>query len=333
MAHELEVINGEASMVFVGETPWTQLGTKFENLLTPKEAHDAAKLGFKVAKAPAYASVMTDTGVKMVPIKGRWGVQRTDTHFVFPKTTVGDRFTLVQNDSLRSGMESVIGEVAPCIETAGVLRGGARVWMLAKLDGLMRVGKDDIVDKYLLGTNDHTGRLQYTMALTAVRVVCANTLAMALAQAESIVRIRHSGNISERVKHSAEALGLVNKSFAEMEEKMQFLATKKVKSEAALDAFLTSLGFSTDSESVRENDKVGVIKESFVAGPGANLVSAKGTWWGAVNSITDYVDHHAPQRGKGTAALEARFERTLYGAGARTKEEAFTKALELALKA
>lgn len=179
MAHELEIRNGKASMMYVGDLPWHGLGTALQKPATATEAIKAAKLDWEVVKTPVYACVGNN---RLVPTDS-FAVVRSDM-VDKPECevlgVVGKDYTPLQNRDAFSFFDPIAGEGAAIYHTAGVLAGGRRVWMLAKLPGETRVIGDDISHKYLLLFNSHDGSGAVGVKFTPVRVVCQNTLTMAL---------------------------------------------------------------------------------------------------------------------------------------------------------
>jgi len=165
-----------------------------------------------------------------------------------------------------------------------------------------------------------------------VRVVCQNTLELALEEArrtKNIFRLRHSANIKERLTEAKEALGLVNKQFEDFNNIVNVLAKTKVDTKMA-EKFFKGLGFDTEEN---ENDQAVVdsIVHLFEAGKGNTMKGVKGTLWALVNGVTEYVDH---QRGtRKTKAFgsieEARLNSAWFGQGRELKNEALEQAVEL----
>ena len=129
MAHELCTVNGRVSMMYAGEVPWHRLGTRLDSPATARDAMEAAQLDYEVNLAE-----MTTTDGVSVP--GRKAVVRTDTHDVLG--VVGDRYQPIQNAECFSFLDAVVADGSLRYETAGALRKGEKVWMLAKLPGIVQ---------------------------------------------------------------------------------------------------------------------------------------------------------------------------------------------------
>jgi phage/plasmid-like protein (TIGR03299 family) len=318
------------SMFYTGAKPWHNLGKKLEKAATAEEAIVTAGLDWKVQKRPAL--VQTDAGIKEVP--GEFAVVRTDTET--PLGIVGKRFTPVQNKDAFRFFDAVVGVKEAIYHTAGALGDGERVWILAQLNGVVKTSHDDIVEKYLLLANGHDGSLTLQMLLTPIRVVCQNTLNQAINSSIVSAKLRHTKSIGLKVEEVREALGIVNQQFSIFEEASQRLAAIKV-SDKSYSAYLSELGLAPKGERTDENAKsydrqlevANLLRDLRVTGKGADLVSAKGTAWGAYNAVVEYVDHFSNPR-VAAGKDQARAKSLLFGAGANLKGEAFTKALQLA---
>jgi len=179
MSHDFE------SGFFVVQPPWHGLGTVLEDPPeTASQAIRAAGLDWEVQKEPmeavvavngSYRAVAVPDNYAMVRRKVENGVTRLDTLGV-----VGQQYKPIQNIDAFRFFDRVIETGLVTYDTAGSLKGGRIVWALARLKNTMRIIGDDLVDKYLLLTNSHNGSSPVTIAFTPVRVVCQNTLAMAL---------------------------------------------------------------------------------------------------------------------------------------------------------
>lgn len=316
-----------AEMFYTGARPWHGLGTKLDTYATSAQALEAAGLNWTVSKRPIFYP-KGDTLAPMLKAPEHFMVVRDDNEE--PLGAVGENYTPLQNMEAFSFMDAIIGEKAAVYETAGSLWGGRRVWALAKLDGVMRVKGEDVLDRYLLLSNGHDGWQAVRVALTSVRVVCNNTLTSALAGAKmegTSVKLRHSRGIGAKVERVRVSLGMVNKAWAQIEEQAQRLAEVKVTG-ATLESFLKGMGF--DPKDAKTQDKALDLVKAFETGPGSELESAKGTLWGAVNAVTYYVDHARGWQSRSADAESARFADLMVGAGARLKGKAWDLALKMA---
>ena len=310
MSHNLNVTNGEVSMMYVGETPWHKLGTKLEKPATSEEAIQAAGLNFTVEK------FRLQTAANNLPVETHYATVRTDTMEVLG--VVGSRYEPIQNKDAFRTFDALVGEGEAIYHTAGALGKGERIWLLAKLPDYIRVNGNDVVEKYLLLVNSHDGRSTVRVKLTPIRVVCENTLSLALTGAEQEVHVRHTLNAKEKLREAHEILGLTNKLYSELDAIFNRMSEIKV-DQATLTEYVKTV-FPENPESKDQSwvKKVhGKVFELVESGQGAEM--AKGTLWGAYNAVTEYVDHY-----RGVKRDESQRLRSMwFGSGERIKKNAF----------
>ena len=215
MSHNLLIQNGEASMMYVGGLPWHGLGTRLDRPATAKEAIQAAHLDWQVRKLPLCAV----DGLLHLPVKDKYGVARDGSLDVLG--VVGRDYTPVQNREAFAFFDPIVGKNAAIYHTAGALGRGERVWILAKLPDSIRVVGDDVTDKYLLLTNSHDGKSSLQVRFTPVRVVCQNTLTLALNQNGSdngSLKLTHHTDIHRRLQEAERMLGIVRHQYDTLAE-------------------------------------------------------------------------------------------------------------------
>jgi phage/plasmid-like protein (TIGR03299 family) len=319
MSANINITNGRASMFYVKETPWHKLGVKLEELATAAEAIEAAQLDYTVVKKPIYAL----TGTPQYTLVPRtFATVRTDTNI--PLGVVGSRYHVIQNRDAFKFFDSLVGEGAAIYETAGALGDGERIWILAKLPGHIKVSKNDIIDKYLLLTNSHDGSSIVRAKLTPIRVVCANTLSMALRGSEQEVRIRHTSNADEMLEKAHELLGLTNELFVKVQDIYQRMSLVNFSGEQVLDYVKTLVPDNEEAEHHTRTEKVrNEILRLHESGEGSEL--SRGTLWGAYNAVTEYTDHVYTTSNENT---NKKLTSMWFGASANLKNKAFDLALE-----
>lgn len=314
MGHNLNVMNGKASMMYVREVPWHRLGTKLDKPATAAEAIEAAGLGFTVEK------MKLRTESPDLPVENHFATVRTDTLDVLG--VVGSRYCLIQNKDAFTTFDALVGEGEAIYHTAGVLGKGERIWLLAKLPDYIRVNGGDVVEKYLLLTNSHDGSGPVRVKLTPIRVVCENTLALALGGTEQEVRIRHTAQAEAKLKTAHEILGLTNKLYAELDHIFNCMSEKRIGGKALVEYVKTIFPAISDSENrsriTQTREKVLELAET---GRGAEL--SKGTVWGAYNAVTEFVDHYRMTSVSDAAGLKSMW----FGTGERIKKQAFKVAV------
>ncbi len=190
MAHELSIrANGTAEMAFIGATPWHGLGQQVDPNATIEEWQRAAGLDWKIERAPVQYmnGAMHNFDEKHVLYRG-------DTNA--PLSVVSARYKVVQPHDVLEFFRDLVGAGGFNIHTAGALRGGRRIWALAEIGKTARVVGNDLVGGYLLLATSCDGTLATTAQFTTVRVVCANTLAMAEREARKNpnITIPHNTN-------------------------------------------------------------------------------------------------------------------------------------------
>jgi phage/plasmid-like protein (TIGR03299 family) len=352
MAHMIDQSRGRAAVFVVGEPPWHGLGTVIANAVTSAEAIKLAGLDWTVEKWALRAVKWPIAEEVNVP--GWYATVRTDTNAVLG--VVSSQYRVLQNTAAFAFMDEAIQEGAAMWETAGSLQGGKRVWMLARIPQTVEVVKGDEVKPYALLCNGHDGGLAVHILPTTVRVLCNNTLNLALNQAggKELV-VRHSQSLKGKIELAKRHLGIIGKRVGEFEKQAQALARVSMKGTevtayvekfyptkmkpnftdgAALLESITN-GQQARSDVVREllaghyaeteriaNRNQGILEQIL-----ANYENdpASGTAWGAYNAVSEYADHQARYK-----TADSRLNSAWFGAGNELKQEAYTAALALA---
>jgi phage/plasmid-like protein (TIGR03299 family) len=294
MAHEVE------NMMFVGETPWHGLGRKLETPpATVKEALIAGGLDWAVQR---HQLQLADGR-----LVDQFAVVRTSDNSILG--TVGGGYRPMQNADAFSFFDPFLQAGAVKIDTAGSLRGGARVWMLAQIDrpdSVIVKKADDRVRKYLLLAHGHDGHLAIHVGFTPVRVVCHNTLSAAIPEARKGARADHKRNTGMfKVRHTSNAADLLtevqatieraDKDFEKAADFFRTLAGKQVRSAAKLREYVDAVFPPTSKKAPAADDDVkdrvlfSEIEKLFVKGRGNDLPGVKGTAWAAYNAVTEYL--------------------------------------------
>ena len=316
MGHNLNETNGKSAMMYVGEVPWHKLGTKLDHPATAAEAMEAAGLDFTVEKA------CLKTDILDLPVERYFGTVRRDTNQVLG--VVGSRYTPIQNKDAFTVFDALTGEGEAIYHTAGALGNGERIWLLAKLPEYIRVNGNDLVEKFLLLTNSHDGSSVVRVKLTPVRVVCENTLSLALSGSEQEVRIRHTLHASERMKQAHEILGLTNKLYGELEHIFNAMSLTRIDGRVLTDyAKRIFPDPPTNGHPRRKNPAREKVFELAHVGKGADL--APGTLWSAYNAVTEYVDYYRQPSMQDSVRLKSIW----FGSGERIKQHAFQLAVEM----
>lgn len=308
MAHELE------NMFYHGELPWHRLGREMDRRLRWDEALDAGGLAWEVDLRRVLVPTHPPTpGYVTAP--GFKAITRKTDDAVFG--VVSRKYQPIQNAEAFRIFEGVFGTAA-VLETAGSLKGGREVWGLARFPEPVSVAGDDH-HRFLLVTTTHDGSGCLQAFPTSVRVVCANTLGMATdARGRAGISIRHTGSITDKVEAAAQALSRTLDSFRDHEQKLEHLADKPISSQTVLD--LLADWFPGDSGQA-ENARAKVV---YLAQYGKGNQRFRGTAYGLLQGVTDFVDHAKIQKGHDG---DRRFDHAVLGVGARLKQQAMTDLL------
>lgn len=324
MPHELATTNGRTAMMYAGETPWHRLGTRLDEPATAEEAINAAGLNYLAE----LKLIQTSDGT---PVPQRKAVVRSDTGDVLG--VVGNSYVPVQNRQAFGFLDAIVADGSLRYHTAGALGKGERVWMLAKLPNDIRVkNSDDIAEKYLLLSNSHDGTSSLRVYFSPIRVVCANTLAIAEKEGRGHgVSIIHKGDLAAKVQQAQEVLGLANRFYENVEDQINLLASHYPSQEQLEGFFKNVFPDPPEGESTRAKNVRREMFRLFEDGIGHDMPEIRHTTWTALNAVTEFVDHYRSTRGKTTAERASnRLESAWFGSGARLKERAWNLALHLA---
>lgn len=299
MAH---LITSSDHLVLVGQPAWHGLGTVLaERDLTAAEATREARLGWRVVQQPL---TYGDLDGRTRSVSGTVANIRSDTGDCLG--VVGEDYQPLQQDDIAATIDGA----GLRIETAGSLRGGRDVWYLARL-GAFAVGaaKADESVSYALFSNSHDGQRAFTLCPTSVRVVCANTLGIALRSAVGALKIRHTRNLAARVEDAGEALAYARDEHALFAELAAVLAAKSL-SDSERVAYWRSLYAATVGEvldrpataaeerrALHWQKRLAQYRELEAANTN-RIAGIAGTAWAALNVATEAVDHFDPRSGE-----------------------------------
>jgi phage/plasmid-like protein (TIGR03299 family) len=322
MAHELEIINGRASMFSVKETPWHRLGVVVQEAPSAADAIKLAGLDWPVELRPLYLS----DGRK---VEANAVVRTTDNAILGHH--VGTSFKPLQNAEAFAWFDPFIQSGECSFETAGSLRSGSRVWILAQLNRTpLEVAPGDTVRKFLLLSHSHDGTLAVRIGLTPIRVVCANTLALAHnSEASQMIRIRHTSGMHAALENVWEIVNTANAAFEATAEQYRKLANTKIVNRVDLRKYVIKVLKLTEQKdgtlTARSANTLAAVMENVYAGRGQSLESIRGTWWSAYNGVTEYLSH---QRGRSD---DTRLNAAWFGESVNLNATALETALEMAV--
>ena len=309
------------SMAYAGEVPWHGLGTKVSDDLSPNQIMVKAGLDWQVNKVPTYARVG-----EIEVLTGQEALVRSSDNKVL--TQVGKNWYPVQNEEAFEFFSEYCLAGDMSMETAGSLRDGKMVWGLAKVKESFDIGKNDQVDSYLLFANPHEYGKSIDIRFTPIRVVCNNTLSMALASVKNQgTKLNHRKVFD--ANHVKETMGLASEKFSQYKDVAQFLASKNFSAKALVQYYnevfprtyqgkkpVTVEKF--EDLSTTGQDAYSVLETQ----PGAEM--GAGTWWQALNSVTYLTDHKMGRK------ADSRMASAWFGRNQSRKIKAVEKAVEYA---
>ena len=318
MAHLVE------TMAYVGQTPWHGLG----NPLGKRQSIDVwakqAGMDWDIRETPVrYMTRGNDVLGEIMSFPEQKVLFRSDTNT--PLSVVSNRYQVVQPREILEFYRDLTKVSGFELETAGVLKGGKKFWALAKTGQDFALKGNDVTNGYILLATACDGTLATTAQFTSIRVVCNNTLAVALAGGCSAVKVPHNTTFdAQAVKKQ---LGISVSNWDNFMYSMKTLSERKVKGKEAQNFFLRVFtdqgkpGVGTSNE--RSMSKTLELFEG--RGRGSDLDSAKGTAFGLLNAVTEFVDHERKAR-----SVDNRLDSAWFGQGANIKQKALEQALLMA---
>ena len=272
------------SMMSVREKPWHNLGVMCDEAPTSAEALRMAGLDWTVESRPVYNAEGEE-------IPGyRLNERSSDKK---PLGIVSPKYRIVQNvDAFEFTDELIGGDVR--YETAGSLNGGKHVWLLARLPETKVVG--DVVEPYICFRNTHDGTGAIKVCMTPIRVVCNNTLNLALRTAQRSWSAIHVGDFAMKVKEAAETLELAGEYMSELDKFAEQMANTTLKIGKVKEIIDDVFSFKEDAS---DRVKNGMLKlradymRCYVVDDNKKFAD---TAWGALNAMTDMIGHNEPRR-------------------------------------
>jgi phage/plasmid-like protein (TIGR03299 family) len=273
------------------EPAWHGLGIVVKEAPTSQDALRLAQLDWDVVPEPVYRYSGDYEEIPEVICN----VRSSDNSVL---GIVSDHYKIVQNREAFQFIDELLenDQEKVTFESAGSLNNGKRVWMLAHLPAKKILG-DEIVP-YLVFTNSHDGSQAITAALTPTRVVCQNTLTMALRNTKRSWSIRHMGDIEGKKKDAAITLGLAVSYMGKMEETAEEYQQKKVSKEALNQIIEMVFPLDENEQSERVKRNVAELRNQFIQiySEAKDLRKFQGTAWGTYNAFADFISHVQPLR-------------------------------------
>jgi len=313
MAHMIE------TMAYAGETPWHGLGVQVPSDLSPAQMLEKAGLDWTVQKIPAFANIdgaQTNVGWSAL-------VRSSDSEML---SVVSNDWNPVQNHEAFEFFHEYCAAGDMEMHTAGSLRDGQIVWVLAKIKDSFELFKGDTVESYLLFTNPHKFGQSIDVRFTPIRVVCNNTLTLSLSQnADRMVKKSHRTEFDAALVK--EQLGIATDKLAKYKEMAAFLGSKRYTGESLKEYFnkiFPVLAYNKEKGPQRKDLSKSATHalEIISTQPGAQY--AEGSWWQAFNAVTYLTDHKI---GK---TADSRLQSAWFGANKNLKLKALETAVEFA---
>lgn len=287
MAHNVE------SMFSVREKPWHYAETKevtklIQEAPTSADALHLAGLDWTVEQTPVY----TDSGMEIPNYKAN---RRSSDGSILGIVT--DRYRIVQNTEAFEFTDEIVGETEDGVvkyETAGSLCGGRKIWLLAKMP--VKKVLDDDVEPYMFFSNSHDGTGAIKVGMTPVRIVCNNTLNLALNSAKRCWSTKHVGDMQSKLEDAKLCLQMADKYMKNLDEEADRLANAKLYKEQ-IDEILDEMFPIDDDTTERKKKNIEDIKQSYyMCYIQPDIAKFMNTAWGAVNAMSDLVTHSTPKR-------------------------------------
>ena len=322
MAHELA---SSKDICYVGETPWHSLGSKLPPNQPISVWQKASGMDFEIKQTPVLFNAANGDG-NLLNLRSNpeaTVLYRSDNNE--PLSVVSKRYKVVQPKDVLEFYRDLVSAGGMELETAGVLKGGRKFWALAKTGQSVLLPGLDKVNGYLLLATSADGSLASTCQFTSVRVVCSNTLNLAVGESKGAVKVPHS-RVFDPVAVKQE-LGLGMSAWDEFMASIKAMTKRPVNKFEAMAYLVNVLGDPALPLNEQPNQKniQAVYGLYSGGGKGSNLQSANGTVWGLVNGVTQYIDHERRARSQ-----DYRLDSAWFGQGAQIKQKALEQAMLLA---
>ena len=290
------------TMFYVRETPWHGLGTRVMEAPSSKEALGLAGLDWKVVQEPVYTQAEE-------LIEGyKANVRDTDRKVL---GVVTNRYRIIQNEEAFGFTDALLGEGVR-YETAGSLQGGRKVWLLARLPHEYIISGERI-SPYLVFSNAHDGSGAVRVALTPIRVVCNNTLNLALSTAKRSWSMMHTGNVQEKLEEAKDTLFRAETYMDSLGKEFDELRKKKLTDKQVMD-YIEILLPMEDNTTPQQRKNISRLREDmgrrYFDAPDLKTVGKNA--YRFINAVSDFATHAEPLR-KTANYKENIFSRTMEG--------------------
>jgi phage/plasmid-like protein (TIGR03299 family) len=309
-------------MAYINATPWHGLGNRLPENQPLEVWQKAAGMDFEIKETPVLFNVSDQGGLHVKANADSQVLFRSDS--LEPLSVVSNRYKVVQPREILEFYRDLVEVGGFELETAGVLKGGRKLWALARTGQEVYLKGNDQVKAYLLLATACDGTLATTAQFTSVRVVCNNTLQMAVGDCSGAVKVPHSTTFDPAAVKRELNVGV--SAWDDFTYRMKTLANRKIHRIEAMNFLVDVLGDPELPLTKQTNEKaIGNVYALFNGkGLGSELAAANDTAWGLLNAVTEYVDHH-----KAARSPDNRLNSAWFGLGAAIKKKALDTALRL----
>lgn len=274
------------TMFFVRETPWHGLGTRVEDAPSSADALVLAGLDWEVIQKPILTNdLMSIPGYKA-------NIRSTDQKVL---GVVSDRYKIVQNHEAFGFTDDLLGEGVR-YETAGSLQEGRKVWLLARLPQRYQVVGDEVVP-YLVFSNCHDGSGGIRAAMTPVRIVCNNTLNLALSTAKRMWSTIHTGDINKKLDEAKKTLLLAEFYMDKLTLEAESLSRISLTDRMVKEYIEMLIPMPEEATTIQENNvtllRSGIHRSYYEA---TDLQDMPFSGWRFINAVSDFATHAKPLR-------------------------------------
>ena len=274
------------TMFYTRTAPWHGLGVKVDHALSSEEALVAAGLDWEVVQKELFTGDYR-------PVPGYFANVRDTDNKVLGVVT--SRYKIVQNREAFAFTDELLGKGVK-YETAGSLREGRKTWILAKLPKTYRMAEDKIMP-YLVFSNTHDGSAAIKVAMTPIRVVCSNTLNLALSKADRIWSCNHTGDMEMKLEDARRTLFMAEDYMNELSKEADKLTARKVTDAEVEEYIKLLLPIATDATETTEKNIRKLrrdMKKRYFYAPDLKDVGKNG--YRFINAVSDFATHAKPLR-------------------------------------
>lgn len=318
MAHNIEFNAEKETYSFVSNRvpAWHRLGTIVDGAMTWEQAMELANLNFEVSKVQM-------TNPRTNELVESWGILRNDNNEFLG--AVGARYTPIQNKTLFDFIDGIIDGDGVHYETAGVLGKGERVFVMANVGAYDVLGTGDVHNTYLLGVGSHDGTMSQTFKMTETRVVCQNTLNIALSGKGESITAKHTANGERKLTEAMRLLRSTQVTAKSVAETMNELAQRKVDTKIVANTLAKVFNIKSldDKMPTQTLNQVLKVQELFESNDNNAFPEFRGTAYNLLNALTEYADHFRTVRGGDDADVQ-RATSAMFGSGEKFKDIALS---------